>query len=306
MANPSPEMCRRCARTVPWLSFWGNLILALYKLVVGMIGGSAALIADSMHSFADVVGSTGILVATKVSGRRPSRGYPYGFGKAEFVGAAFVYTLLIFFAAGIIVHAVRQMLSDTLEPPHFMTLLGAVISVGYNWIMYKYATCVGKRNNSPAILADAFENRADAVSSVACIVGILAAMFIHPICDAIAALAVGLIIMWNSQAQLREAARGLMDSGLPEDELEQIRQVVLGVDGVAEIAYLRSRQTGSRFWVDVGIEVKAQLAVRDADAIAAAVRGTVQQIPECHHVEVYVLPTGSAPLPAGFVGEPTG
>lgn len=301
-----PSRCEHCARRVPWMSFWGNLCLGIYKLMVGVLGRSAALVADAVHSFADVVGSSGIVVATRISARDPDDHYPYGRGKAEFIGAVFVYTILLFFAGGIIVGSIRAMLEKNPQPPHFFTALGALISVFYNYVMYKYTTCVGRRNNSPAILADAFENRADAVSSVACIVGILAAMFINPICDAIAALAVGLIILWNCQGQLREAARGLMDSGLPVEELEEIRQLVLGVAGVSEIAYLRSRQTGSRFWVDVGIEVTAELAVKEADAIAAAVRGAVARIPECHHVEVYVLPAGGAPLPVGIVGEPTG
>lgn len=300
------DRCAHCAKIVPWTSFWGNLSLGVYKLLVGLLGRSAALVADAVHSFADVIGSSGIVVATRISARDPDEQYPYGRGKAEFIGAVFVYTILLFFSGGIIVGAIRTMLSKNPQPPHFFTALGALISVFYNYIMYKYSRCVGRRNNSPAILADAFENRADAISSVACIVGIVAAVTINPICDALAALAVGLIILWNCQGQLREAARGLMDSGLPLRDTEHVREQVMSVAGVAKIAYLRSRQTGVRFWVDVGIEVQGQLAVKEADAIASAVCEAVQQIPECHHVEVYVLPAHGAPLPVGVVGQPAG
>lgn len=140
--------CKRCAGVVPWFSLWGNLGLAVYKLVLGLLGRSAALVADAMHSFADVVGSTGILIATRVSGREPDARYPYGRGKAEFIGAAFVYTVLLFFAAGIVVGAIQTMLEDSPEPPQFFAALGALFSVLYNYLMYKYATCVGRRNNS--------------------------------------------------------------------------------------------------------------------------------------------------------------
>jgi cation diffusion facilitator family transporter len=296
--------CSRCAAVVPWFSLWGNLGLAIYKLVVGLLGNSAALVADALHSFADVIGSTGILVATRVSAREPDARYPYGRGKAEFIGAAFVYTVLLFFAAGIAIGAIQAMLANNPEPPQFFTALGALFSVLYNYLMYKYATCVGRRNNSPAILADAFENRADAVSSAACIVGIVSALLIHPICDAIAALVVGLVIFWNCQEQLREAARGLLDGGMPVAQLGRLREAILATDGVRAIGYLRTRQTGARFWLDVGIQVDSELPVSEADAIGAAVRAAVERSPLCHHVEIYVLPIEHTQLPDGSVFNP--
>lgn len=291
MGEPSREACGKCARRVPWLSLWGNLGLAIYKAIVGTVGGSAALVADALHSFADVIGSTGILVATKVSAKEPDDAFPYGRGKAEFIGAAFVYTLLLFFAGFISYHAIRSLMEPSLAAPHLVTLLGAVVSVFYNYIMYSYATCVGKRNGSPAILADAFENRADAISSIACVFGILGAMYVHPMCDPIAALMVGIIIFWNCQEQLREAAHGLMDEGLPENEVELMRTLAMRHDGVVAVNFARSRRTGARYWMDLGIEVADNMSVTLADALASTVRDDLRIRPQFHHVEVFVLPT---------------
>jgi cation diffusion facilitator family transporter len=295
--------CRRCAKVVPWASFWGNFSLAVYKLVVGVLGGSAALVADAVHSFADVIGSGGILVATKVSAKSPDEDFPYGRGKAEFIGAAFVYTILLFFAGGIIIASVQAMLNDELEAPHFATLLGGVVSVLYNVVMYKYATCAGRRNDSPAILADAFENRADAISSTACIVGILGALVIHPICDPIAALVVGIIIAWNCQEQLREAATGLMDNGLSRKETEILTNLALGHAEVQGVPFVRTRKMGPRFWADLGIEVRSDLGVEEADEVAAAIAREVKGLPRCLHAEVYVVsssdPTSETHGPPG-------
>jgi cation diffusion facilitator family transporter len=290
MAEINPASCHRCAQAVPWVSLWGNLGLAIYKLLVGMLGRSSALVADALHSFADVIGSTGILIATKSSARAPDERFPFGRGKAEFIGAVFVYTVLLFFGGGIIISALRKILNPALEAPHVVTLLGAVVSVLYNFVMYKYATCVGRRNHSPAILADAFENRADAISSVACIAGIFGAMYIHPAADPLAAIAVGLIIIWNCQEQLREATSGLMDGGLNESDCELVRRAVLARPGVLAISFLRTRQTGARYWIDLGIEVAPDLPVEAADRIAQATRDAVKGYPKCHHVEVYVSP----------------
>lgn len=293
--TPTAESCRRCARAAPWLSLWGNLSVGLYKLVVGIIGGSTALVADAVHSFSDVIGSTGILIATKISSRKPNENFPYGLGKAEFVGALFVYTLLLFIVAWIAAQSIRLMLSAGLEPPHFVTLLGAVVSVLYNYMMYRYTTCVGMRNQSPAILADAFENRADAISSGACIAGILGGMFVHPICDPIAALLVGAIIMWNCQDQLRHAADGLMDVGLGEEEVELVKRIALRHEGVIAAPSVRTRRTGARYWVDLQVTVRPDLPVARADAIAAAVRDDIKRYPSFHHAEVFVLPAEGGP-----------
>jgi cation diffusion facilitator family transporter len=296
---------------VPWFSLWGNLSLAIYKLVVGTLGGSSALIADALHSFADVVGSAGIVVATKVASRDPDSKYPYGLGKAEFIGAVFVYTLLLFFGAGIAVSAIRHMFRSDLAAPGVVTLLGAVVSVFYNYLMFRYATCVGKRNHSPAILADAFENRADAISSVACIGGILGAMFVHPICDPIAALFVGIVIFWNCQEQLRDAATSLLDKGLDPDDLERVHRIVLRRSGVRDIAFLRTRRTGARYWIDLGIELSGDLPVNRADAVAVSLREELMKNPTCHHVEVFIMPaseqaeTAGDDEPEGALGGPT-
>lgn len=272
------------------MSFLANFSLGLYKLVIGLIGGSAALVADAVHSFSDVIGSTSVLVATKVSAKAPDKRYPYGRGKAEFMGAIFVYTLLVFLGAGISYTAIRAMMNPHLRAPHFVTLVGAAISVFQNYLMYRYGTCVGRRNNSPAILADAFEFRADAISSAACILGIIGGMLVHPIFDPIAALLVGVIIFWNCQEQLREAIRGLMDAGLPKAELDVIREIALKREGVKGVSFLRTRQTGARYWIDVGIEVTGDLDVSQADILAMSIRDELKSKGSCHHAEVYVSP----------------
>ena len=298
-----PEHCRRCARIAPWFSFWGNLALAIHKLVVGILGRSTALVADAIHSFGDVIGSASILIATNSSGKKPDDKFPYGRGKAEFISAVFVYVMLLFLATGIMISSIRSILSNEISPPHFVTAASAVVSVLYNWLMYKYTSCVGQRNNSPAILADAFENRADAISSVAVIAGIIAARLIHPILDPMAALIVCGIIFWNCQEQLREATAGLMDRGLPEDRIKVIRHVAAEQPGVSSVTFIRTRQTGVHYWVDMGVEVRAGVTVEEADAIADAVKTAVSATPQIHYVDVYVSPASEEAEAVGLLVE---
>jgi cation diffusion facilitator family transporter len=297
-----PASCLNCARIAPWYSFWGNLALAIHKLVVGLLGRSTALVADAIHSFGDVLGSTSVVISTRMAGKQPDKTFPFGRGKAEFVSAVFVYVMLLLLAGGIIFTSGRSILRGDISPPHLVTAASAVVSVLYNYLMYKFTTCVGRRNSSPAILADAFENRADAIASIAVIGGIVAARFIHPICDPIAALIVGVVIFWNCQEQLRKAAEGLMDRGLPEEEVAFIRACAAEQPGVLNVPFIRTRQTGVRYWIDLGIEVGAELSVDAADEIVGRVRNAVSNTPQCHFVEVYVFP--ARPVPTPLVGQP--
>ena len=287
---PRPQ-CVRCADRAPWVSFAGNLMLAVYKLAVGFLGGSSALIADGCHSASDVIGSTCILLTTRISGRPADGDHPYGHGKAEFVGAVFVYTLLSLFSIAVIVGAILSVRHP--DRPHLVSLLGALVSVLCNFLMYRFALCAGSRSNSPAVLADAFENRADALSSIAAVVGIGGALLLDPILDPIAAMVVGCVIFWNSIQQLREAASGLMDRGLPPDEVAEIERIALEHEGVEGVAFVLTRQTGRQFWVDLGVRLADDADVAAADAIVASLQSDLAGHPSLHRVEVFVVPSSA-------------
>ncbi len=291
------ERCIRCANRVPWISFWGNSAITFYKITVGFLGGSAALIADGLHSFTDVIGTSVIIGTCKVSDKPADKCHPYGHGKAEFMGSTFIYTVLLFLASAIFVGGWLVIAHGDLKTPRFVTLLAAVVSVSYNVLMYFLGSCAGKRNRSPALLANAFENRADAISSVACIVGITGAILIHPICDPIACMVVGVIIFVNCVIELNKSLSGLMDKGLSADGVTRIKRIALGQEGVEDVDFIKSRQTGGDYWVDLGIVVHRDIHVAHSDRIASRVRNELMRRSEkLHNVEIYVA---SAPEKEG-------
>ena len=255
------DRCIRCGKRVPWIALWGNLALAVFKMLVGIVGNSAALIADGLHSFSDVVGTSVIISTIKISKRPSDQDHPYGYGKAEFLGSTFVYVVLLFLSSAIFIGGLLVILEGNIEKPHLLTLYGGVVSLLYNVYMYMFGQCAGNKNNSPAILANSFENRADAISSAAVIAGIAAAMFIDPICDPIAAMIVGVAIFVNCMIQLNEALAGLMDKAMPYESVQRIRHVAMAQNGVAGVSFVKTRQTGHKYWVDLGIQVAANLNV---------------------------------------------
>ncbi|GAB4284476.1 MAG: cation diffusion facilitator family transporter [Deferrisomatales bacterium] len=290
---PEPR-CVECGNRVPWISFWGNIAATVYKVTVGVLGGSSALVADGLHSFTDVIGTSAILVSRGVAGRPADDTHPYGHGKVEFMGSAFIYTVLFFLSISIFAGGVLMILEGDTDSPKLVTVLAAGVSVFYNVLMYLMGQCAGRCNNSPALLANSFENRADAISSVACIVGILLAMYVHPIFDPIAAMAVGVVIFVNCLEQMKEALSGLMDKALPPEVIERIEEVVLSQEGVSGVEFIKTRPTGTKFWVDVGIRVPGDLDVKASDAVARAVRALLMSKSERFQtVEVFVAPEPS-------------
>ena len=262
------ERCIRCGNRVPWISFWGNLSIAVFKVAVGFFGGSSALVADGIHSFTDVIGTSAIISTRKISSWPSDENHPYGHGKAEFLGSSFIYTVLLFLSSAIFIGGLLVILEGHIRKPHIVTLLAAAVSVLYNVFMYLLGQCAGRKNNSPAILANSFENRADAISSAACIVGIATAIFVNPICDPIAAMVVGVIIFVNCLVQLNESLSGLMDRALPYEVVQRIRHVAMSQKGVAGVAFVKTRQTGSSYWVELGILVPGDLDVAGSDSVA--------------------------------------
>lgn len=289
--GPSREICRACSRRVPWYAFAGNLLLTFYKLIVGFLGGSPALMADGLHSFTDVIGTSVILASTRISERPPDRGYPYGHAKVEFLSSLFIYVVLILLAIFIFTGGLIILIGGHEEPPHLITLFGGLVSVLYNVIMYRLGQCAGKRMNSPALLANSFENRADAISSIAVCIGIVFAILVHPAADPLAAMLVGVIILVNCYHEGKKALAGLMDRSLSDNLVDRIRAVAQSHDGVVGVKFVRSRSTGSGFWLDLGIEVNRGTAVTRAEAIARDVRATLLE--HSRHfaaVEIYVVP----------------
>jgi cation diffusion facilitator family transporter len=285
------ERCTRCGHKTPWICWVGNISVMIVQFALGILGGSTALIADGFHTFTDVIGTSVIIASRKVAHGPADGCHPYGHGKAEFMGSTFTYALVLCLGGAIFIKSLFVIFEGQMEAPQFVTLLGAAVSVAGNSIMYLLGACAGKRNNSPAILANAFENRADAMSSVAVIVGIAAAIFVHPIWDPIAAMTVGAIIFGNCVIELKKSMSGLMDRALPSETVGRIRRVALAQEGVVGVDFLKTRQTGTDYWVDLGILVHENLNVAHSDRIAAAVRNELMRRSErFRQVEVYVSP----------------
>ena len=284
MAIKVDEKCKRCANRAIWVCLAGNVLLFVLKGIIGFISGSLAVLADSLHSGADVLDSSITLIAIHLGKKPPDRTHPYGHGKTEFVAGAFIGIVLLIGTACIVVTSAGHLLRKVHYPqPHFIALAAAAISVLVNETLFRWTICAAKRVNSAAIEAEAWDNRSDAFSSMPVFLGVLGAQFGFSSLDPLAALFVGLLVGKIGFQLLSKNLHGLMDVPLHSEEISRIRELVVAVPGVKGIDYLRTRGMGRHYLADLQILVNARTTVEKSNAIAREVRSALRR--EIKHLE---------------------
>ncbi len=287
-----PQCESFCGKYYGWISFSSNLFNAAFKIGVGLLTASQALVADGLHSLSDSLTAIVTIITLKVSRRPGDKSHPYGHGKIEFIASALFGLMLLVLALTIMVRSIGSMATEALEPPNFLAIGPAVVSILVNIAISNYGLCVGRNINSPVIIANAKENRADAFSSIASLVGIIGALLGYPFLDPLAALVVSLLIGRMGIEILVEASAGLMDSSVEKNTRREMRAIARDVEGVQRVAFLKTRRIGQKVWADMGIEVRPSIPLNQGDRIAHEVRNALMRhYPNLQDAVVY-LDTG--------------
>ncbi|MEO5368157.1 MAG: magnetosome biogenesis CDF transporter MamB [Magnetococcus sp. WYHC-3] len=285
------DHCRNCREQVTWYAITNNVFLVFYKGALGVMSGCQALIADAFHSAADVIASVVTMISLKVSNQPADESHHYGHGKVQFVSSGLVGLILVTGAIFILIGAVKSIINGDYAAPDKIALLGVVVSIVANELMFRFQRCVARENNSPAIMANAWDNRSDAISSVGVLVGILFAVFGFPIADAIAAVAVGLVVVRIGAELVMEAVDGLMDAAPEMEELQAIYRAITQVPGVRGIASLRARTMGDSMHVEVDVQVPEVLKVYEGDLIVDLLqRRVMQEVAHIGEVRIHLTP----------------
>lgn len=257
-----------------------NILLAAVKIAGGLLGRSNALIADGIESSLDILSSGLMWMAVRYAGRPADRDHPYGHGKMESLAA--VAGALILMAAGLSlgVHSVREIISlntaasaANLPAPFTLIILLATITTK-EWL-YRWFSRRGKRLGSLALQADALHHRSDAITSLAALAGISAALIGGPAwaqADDWAALFSCALIVFNGVTMLRGALGEVLDEQASTEITEQILAAVQSVPGVTSVEKCRVRKSGLIRLADLHVRVAGDRTVRDGHRIAHAVK----------------------------------
>ncbi len=269
-----------------------DLLLSVVKIFVGTVAGSQALVADGLHSLSDLATDFLVLFAAKHAQRRADEEHPYGHGRIETVATVVLGVSLVMVAIGISYDAARHLMEpQQLSHPGWIALLVAVSSVLSKEAIYHYTARAARRLRSNMLLANAWHSRTDAISSVIVVVGLLATMAGYPTFDALAAVAVALMIAKIGWDLLWKSLQELIDTALDADKVQQIRDAIVAVDGVRTCHMLRTRHSGSDALADVHILVDPGLSVSEGHQIGEAVRERIMaRVVEVTDVTVHIDP----------------
>jgi cation diffusion facilitator family transporter len=270
-----------------------NAALASSKLAAGILGHSAALVADAVESLSDVFSSIVVWRAVVVAAEPADEDHPYGHGKAEPIATAIVSAMLLLAAAWITILAVHEIGNPHQAPAPFtlIVLLGVIaIKEGLFRFVLREAVSV----ESSAVQADAWHHRSDAITSLAAAIGIGIALVGgdgYEAADDWAALVAASVIAWNGLRLLRPALNELMDSSPNREMVDRIRRIAEATSGVGAVEKCLARKMGNQYFVDMHVEVDPQMTVLRSHEIAHEVKDKVRAgIPSVHDVLVHVEP----------------
>ena len=270
-----------------------NALLALIKLVAGLVGNAYALVADAIESGTDIVASTIVWGGLRVAAREPDEAYPFGYGKAESLAAASVALLIIAAAIGIAVEAIAGIRQPHLAPaPWTLAVLVGVIVV--KWWLSRYVNAVGADIDSSAVRADATHHLSDALTSAAAFVGISIAVIGGPgweAADDWAALVASGVILFNGIAILRPSMAELMDRSAATDVVQAISRAALGVSGVLATEKLAVRKAGMGYRVTIHVHADPRMSLFDAHVLSGRVKSAIREaLPRVQSVLVHMEP----------------
>jgi len=250
-----------------------NLALTVLKIIFGVIGQSQALIADGIHSLADLSTDLMVWLAAKYSNRPADKDHPYGHARIETAFTVGLGVVLIVTAIGIVIDSGQRLLNpETLLQPTPIVLLIAAISILANEALYQYTIRVARSVKSGLLIANAWHHRSDAISSIVVLIGVAGSLMGVVYLDLFAALAVALMIGKVGWDQAWSSIRELIDTGMEPKAAAAVRRIIENIEGVQSMHMLRSRRMGGSYLIDVHIEVDERLSVSEGHKIAEYVR----------------------------------
>jgi cation diffusion facilitator family transporter len=249
-----------------------DLVLGIGKIVGGVFVQSFALITDGIHSLTDAATDIFVLLVARSAQAGPDEEHQYGHGRFESIGTM-VMGIVFFITAGILLYDSYQRLRlpSALPIPAFSGVAIALVSIACKEWIYHYTMRVAKRLNSSLLKANAWHSRSDAISSIAVLIGIIAAQQGYPWMDTLAGVFVALIIAKIAWELCADSLRELVDTAIPAPRRKQIEESIMSVEGVMGITNLRSRQAGGKIMLETRLLVSPRITVSEGHQVGERV-----------------------------------
>lgn len=277
--------CRK--REIYRVTFVGlvvNLVLSLLKLAAGVVGRSGAMVADAVHSFSDLATDIVVIAFARISAKPRDTDHDYGHGKYETLATIIISIALGVVGTGILVNSIRGIRTvidgGLLPRPGAVALVAAVVSILVKEILYRYTVRVGRRIDSPSVVANAWHHRSDALSSLGTLLGIGCAFFLGDkwrIADPIAALIVSVFIFKIAFDLIRTGLGELLEQSLPEEVEKEILGIVAANPRVREPHNLRTRRIGAAIAIEVHVRMDGKMTVEESHELTVDIEQRLRE-----------------------------
>ena len=283
---------------ITWIGSIVNFLLLIVKFLAGIIGHSAAMVADAVHSLSDFVTDIIVILFVRISGKPEDEGHDYGHGKYETLATAIIGIILFFVGVGILVNGATSVINTLngkpLAPPSILALIVAGVSIITKEALYQYTMIKGEHLNSQALTANAWHHRSDAFSSIGTLAGIGGAICLGEkwrVLDPIAAIVVSLFIMKVSIKLLKPCVDELLERSLPAETENKILDIILSFSEVSSPHHLRTRRIGNNIAIEVHIRMDGNISLLDAHTLASKIEQRLKaEFGEKTHIGIHMEP----------------
>ena len=276
-----------------------NLLLVVFKFIAGIVGHSAAMIADAVHSLSDFITDIIVIIFVAISGKPEDSDHSYGHGKYETLATAVIGIILFFVGVGILISGIKAIVGalqgEPLQAPSLLALIAAVISIVVKEALYRYTVKRGKALDSSSVVANAWHHRSDALSSIGTAIGIGGAVFLGEqwrILDPIAAVVVSIFIVKVAVELIKPCIDELVERSLPEEVEQRIHALILQSPQVSSPHHLRTRRIGSYIAIEVHIRMDGSLTLSEAHSVASDIEKRLKaEFGDSTHIGIHMEPT---------------
>lgn len=293
-----PTRVQRITRITVFGTIVNTLLLA-FKFLAGILGGSAAMLADAVHSLSDFLTDIVVLVFVKISNRPADRKHSYGYGKYETLATLCIGIALLAVGIGIAVDGVEKIIQvwngETLAQPGWIAFWAAIASIALKELTYWLTIRVAKQVDSEALRANAWHHRSDALSSIGTGLGIGGAILLGQkwtILDPVAALVVSVFIVLTALRLTYGAIGEFLEQSLPEENENEIRAIVAADKELSELHHLCTRRLGNRVAIEMHLRMPGNTPLTIAHKHASAIEQQLKQrFGDQTHINIHLEPT---------------
>ena len=269
-----------------------NISLGIIKVIVGLLVGSIALIADGIHSISDLLSDIAVLLGMHFGSKQADKNHPYGHGRVETLTAFLIAAGLILLGGYMIYYAAMDIAAGNISKPSISVIVISAISVLLKELLYIITKKVAVKLNSAMLYANAWHHRADALSSLAVIAGVIAIYMGFEFGDQLAAVAIAMTIIVAGAGIVGKCFREVSEASVDDDLIEKIKELINTNDGVIEWHKLRTRTVGREIFIDVHILVQPQLTITQAHNISETLENKMHaEISRPVNITIHIEPS---------------